>query len=167
MQSRMKQPVMIFPEAMQAMLTISQIGEKSGLDPKLCEIVHLRASQINGCSVCVDMHARNLKRHGETEERAFTVAAWRDAPYFTDAERAALELTEAVTRLADRPDPVPDTTWNEAARHFSERQLAALLLQISAINVWNRLNVATRQVAGEWIKSQHAKELVEAGAGAR
>lgn len=167
MQARMKHPVMIFPEAMQAMLVLGKVGEQAGLDPKLREIVHLRASQINGCSVCVDMHARNLTKSGETTERAFAVAAWRDAPYFTDAERAALELTEAVTRLADRPDPVPDAIWNEASRHFSERQLAGLLIQIAAINVWNRLNGATRQVAGEYVKSQAAEEMVETGAGSR
>ena len=88
-----------------------------------------------------------MKREGETDARCFTVAAWRDAPYFTDAERAALALAEAVTRLSDRPDPVPDEVWNEAARHYDERALAALLVAVATINVWNRLNVATKQVA--------------------
>lgn len=90
-----------------------------------------------------------MKKTGETDERLFAVAAWRDAPYFSDAERAALALTEAVTRLSDRADPVPDEIWNEAARHYDEQALGALLLAIALINVWNRLNVATRQVAGE------------------
>ena len=90
------------------------------------DLVHLRASQINGCSVCVDMHAPRMRKAGETDERLFAVAAWRDAPYFTDAERAALALTEAVTRLADRADPVPDDVWAEAARHYDERARAAL-----------------------------------------
>ena len=112
------------------------------------KLVHLRASQINGCGVCVDMHARELKQAGETDERLFAVAAWRETPYFSDAERAALALTEAVTRLSDRPDPVPDEIWDEASRHYDEPALAALVLQIALINVWNRLNVATRQVAG-------------------
>jgi AhpD family alkylhydroperoxidase len=112
------------------------------------KLVHLRASQINGCSVCVAMHARELKDAGEADERIFSVAAWRDTPYFTDAERAALDLTEAVTRLADRPDPVPDAVWNEAARLYDEPALAALILSIAQINVWNRLNAAVRQVAG-------------------
>jgi alkylhydroperoxidase family enzyme len=85
---------------------------------------------------------------GETDERLFTVAAWREAPYFDDAERAALALTEAVTRLSDRADPVPDEIWKEAARHFDERALAVLTLAIASVNVWSRLNVATRQVAG-------------------
>jgi AhpD family alkylhydroperoxidase len=116
----------------------------------IVKMVHLRASQINGCSVCVDMHARELKHVNESDDRIFAVAAWRDAPYFTDAERAALALTEAVTRLSDRENPVPDDVYAEAAKHFDEKAMAALLLQISLINVWNRLNVAVRQVAGRW-----------------
>jgi AhpD family alkylhydroperoxidase len=147
MQARMKNPAMIVPEAMQALQALGASAEK-GLPAKTRELVHLRASQINGCGMCLDMHAKMLKKDGETDERLFTVAAWRDAPYFTDAERAALALTEAVTRLADRPDPVPDDIWKEAARHYDEPALAALLLSIASINVWNRLNVATRQVAG-------------------
>jgi alkylhydroperoxidase family enzyme len=93
---------------------------------------------------------RELKKAGETDERLFAVAVWRDAPYFTDAERAALALTEAATRLSDRADPVPDEIWAEAARHYDEPALASLVLSIALINVWNRLNVTTRQVAGEW-----------------
>ncbi len=112
--------------------------------------MHLRASQINGCAYCVEMHARELKQAGATDERIFAVAAWRDAPYFTAAERAALALAEAVTRLSDRPDPVPDEIWDEAARHFDEQALAALLIEIASINTWNRLNVPTRQVAGSF-----------------
>lgn len=119
---------------------------------------------IKGCSVCIDMHARMLQHENETNERLFTVAAWRDAPYFTDAERAALALAESVTRLSDRPDPVPDEIWDEAARHYDERQLAALLLAISLINVWNRLNVSTRQVAGEWFKSKEGEEWLKSKA---
>lgn len=167
MQSRMKHPAMIVPGAMEALQAVSKAVEKSGLPQSVREMVHLRASQINGCSVCVDMHWRGLKRNGETDERAFAVAAWRDAPYFTDAERAALALTEAVTRLSDREDPVPDAVWDEAARHYNEQQLSALVLGIAIINVWNRLNVATRQVAGEWLKSAQARELVEQALAAR
>jgi AhpD family alkylhydroperoxidase len=147
MQARMANAAMVLPEAMQALLALGKAAEKGGLPAKTIALVQLRASQINGCSVCVDMHARGMKQAGETDERLFTVAAWRDAPYFTDAERAVLALTEAVTRLSDRPDPVPDEVWNEAARHYDERGLAALLVAIGTINVWNRLNVATRQVA--------------------
>jgi alkylhydroperoxidase family enzyme len=97
--------------------------------------------------VCVDMHPRMLKKAGETDERLFALAAWREAPYFSDAERAALALTEAATRLSDRADPVPDEIWDEAARHYDEKALAALVIEIALINVWNRFNVTTRQVA--------------------
>jgi AhpD family alkylhydroperoxidase len=147
MQARMSNIVAIVPEAMQALLALGKCTQNRGLPSKTIGLVQLRASQINGCSVCVDMHPRYMKEAGETDERLFTVAAWRDAPYFTDAERAALALTEAVTRLSDGPDPVPDAIWEEAARHYDERALAALILAIATINVWNRLNVATRQVA--------------------
>jgi AhpD family alkylhydroperoxidase len=164
MQARMKHPAMLVPGAMEALQALGKCADESGVPARTIGLVHLRASQINGCSVCVDMHARLSKRTGETEERLFAVSAWRDAPYFTDAERAALALTEAVTRLADKPDPVPDDIWNEAARHYDEPALAGLLLAISAINVWNRLNAATRQVAGEWMKSAEARAWVERGA---
>jgi AhpD family alkylhydroperoxidase len=149
----MGNPALILPDAMQALQALNAATEKSGVPARTLGLVHLRASQINGCGVCVDMHPRLLKKAGETDERLFAVAGWRDAPYFTDAERAALALTEATTRLSDRPDPVPDEVWDEAARHYDEKALAALLLSISAVNVWNRLNVATRQVAGAWMKS--------------
>ena len=150
MQARMKNIAMIVPDAMRALYALKASAEKGGVPSRTLDLVELRASQINGCSVCVDMHARHLKKEGETDERLFTVAAWRDAPYFSDAERAALALTEAVTRLSDRPDPVPDEVWEEAARHYDEPALAALVITIANINVWNRLNVATRQVAGAW-----------------
>jgi len=147
MEARMKHAVMIIPDAMQALQALAKAAEKGGMPSKTIGLVQLRASQINGCSVCADMHSRYMKEAGETDARLHTIAAWRDAPYFTDPERAALALTEAVTRLSDRPDPVPDDIWNEAVRHYDERALAALLLAIATINVWNRLNVATRQVA--------------------
>jgi AhpD family alkylhydroperoxidase len=162
----MSNPAMVVPGAMQALQALSVCVEKSGLPRKTIELVHLRASQINGCSVCVDMHARLLKHGGETDERLFAVAAWREAPYFTDAERAALALAECVTRLSDQADPVPDAIWNEAARHFDEQQLGALILAISTVNVWNRLNAATKQVAGEWMKSAAAREWMESKAAA-
>ena len=150
MQARMSNPAMIIPEAMQALHALGKATEHRGVPKKTIDLVHLRASQINGCSVCVDMHARDLKRAGESDERLFAVAAWRDAPYFTDAERAALALTEAVTRLSDRPDPVPDEIWDAAARHYDQRGLAALILMIATTNLFNRLNVSTRQQAGAW-----------------
>ena len=156
MQTRMTQPVLIFPDAMKALYALDGAAQKGGVPKETIMLVQLRASQINGCSVCVDMHAREMKRAGESDERLFAVAAWRDAPYFTDAERAALALTEAVTRVSDREDPVPDEVWDEAARYYDEPALAGLLLSIALINVWNRLNVATKQIAGEWLKSQAA-----------
>lgn len=148
MQARMTNPAMIVPDAMQALQALGASVAKGGVPPRTLELVHLRASQINGCSVCVDMHPRIARKAGETDERLFALAAWRDTPYFTDAERAALALTEAVTRLSDRADPVPDEIWNEAARHYAEPALAALIIAIANINVWNRLNAATRQVVG-------------------
>jgi len=161
MQSRIKNPAMHLPDAMQAAMALSSAVEKSGLSATIRGLVHLRASQINGCSVCVDIGWRKLKGEGETDERLFAVSAWRDAPYFTDAERAALALAEAATRIADRSDPVPDEVWIEAASHFDERELAALTMTIALTNLWNRLNITTRQVAGEWIKSNAAKEWME------
>lgn len=151
MEARMNNIVSIVPDAMQALYALKAASEQGGVPAATLGLVELRASQINGCGVCVDWHHRLLKEAGETDERLFAVAAWRDTPYFTDAERAALALTEAVTRLSDREEPVPDKVWNEAARHYDEQALASLVIAIANINVWNRLNVATRQVAGAWI----------------
>ena len=137
------------PEALQAMLALGKEAMRNRDVPRTTHmLVHLRASQINGCSFCVEMHSRELREAGDSQERIATVAAWRESPYFSDAERAALALAEAATRLADRPDPVPDRVWNEAARHYDEEALASLVLTIAAINAWNRLNVTTRQPAG-------------------
>jgi len=140
---------------MQALVALGTSTNQAGVPPRTTDLVHLRASQINGCSVCVDLHARDARQAGETDERLFAVAAWRDAPYFSDAERAALALTEAATRLNDREDPVPDEIWDEAARHYDEPALAALIIQIVLINAWNRLNVTTRQVAGSVSAGRH------------
>ena len=161
MQARMSNPAMVVPEAMKALHALWASVENGGVPKSTLGLVELRASQINGCSVCVDMHARQVRHAGETDERLFTVAAWRDAPYFTDAERAALALTEVITRIGDRADPVPDDVWNNAVMHYDEQALAALILAIATINVWNRLNVSTRQVAGEWAKSAEARKWVE------
>jgi AhpD family alkylhydroperoxidase len=150
MQAQMKNPAMIIPEAMPAIQALAASFHNKGVPEKTLALVHLRASQINGCSSCVQAGAAGARKAGESEDRLATVAAWRDAPYFTDNERAALALTEAVTRLADRPDPVPDEIWDEAARHYDEEELAALLLSIATTNVFNRLNVPTKQIAGAW-----------------
>ena len=151
MQPRIDNPVMTLPGAMKALQGLAAAVKQAGVPETTLYLIELRASQINGCSVCVDMHSREMKAAGEPDERIFMVAAWREAPYFTDAERAALALTEAVTRLADRPDAVSDEIWEDAARHYDEQALAGLVLAIASINVWNRLNAATRQITGEWV----------------
>jgi AhpD family alkylhydroperoxidase len=150
LKARMNNPAMVIPEAMQALLALGESTKKGGVSPRTLELITLRASHINGCSVCVDMHSRNLKKAGETEDRIFGVAAWRDNPSFSDEERAALALAEALTRISDRPDPVPDEIWDEAAQHYDEKALASIVLAIANINVWNRLNVAVRQPVGVW-----------------
>jgi len=144
----MRNPAVILPGAMQPIQALLKATRQGGVSEEVLELVHLRASQINGCSFCVDAGARSARKAGVTDERIFAVAAWREAPYFTDAERAALALTEAVTRLADRADAVPDEIWEEAARHYDEQGLAALILMIATTNLFNRLNATTRQVAG-------------------
>src|SRR5215470_16869068 len=160
MQARMQNLTALLSDAIPHMQALVKSTENSGVPAQTLALAHLRASQINGCGVCVDMAFR-FKKPDESAERLFAVSAWRDTPYFTDAERAALALTECVTRLSDRPDPVPDEVWNEAKRHFNDPQLAALVLHIAITNVWNRFNVATRQVAGEWAKSADAKKWVD------
>lgn len=148
MQARMTNPVMVLPDAMKALLALSRAAQSGTVPETTHKLIHLRVSQINGCSMCVDMHARELKQAGEKDERIWGVGAWRESPYFSDAERAALALAECVTRLADQPDAVPDPVWDDAADHYDEKELSSLLLSIAAINVWNRLNAATRQPAG-------------------
>jgi AhpD family alkylhydroperoxidase len=151
LQARMTNPAFAVPGAMDALQALGKAIAGCGLSETTRELVHIRASQINGCGVCLVQHPRIAKRHGESDERIWAIAGWRDAPYFDGAERAALALAESVTRLADRGDAVPDEVWNEAASHYDERQLGALVLTIAGVNLWNRLNTATRQVAGlEW-----------------
>jgi AhpD family alkylhydroperoxidase len=141
---------MTLPGAMDAMVALGKAVEAGGVPRSTIELCNLRASQINGCAVCLDMHSRALKKLGEKDEKICCVAAWREAPYYSDAERAALALTEAETRIADRGDPVSDEVWREAARHYDEKGLSALVLSIAAINLWNRLNATIRQPSGEW-----------------
>jgi AhpD family alkylhydroperoxidase len=148
MQPRMKNPALVLPDALQALLAVDKTTDVAGLPYVTRKLVHLRASQINSCSVCVDMHARELKTAGEKDERLWAVAAWRETPWFNDAERAALALTEALTRISDRADPVSDEVWQDVVRHYDESACAALILSIAEINLWNRLNVSVRQMAG-------------------
>jgi AhpD family alkylhydroperoxidase len=154
MQPRMKNPALVAPDVFQALQDLAkaalEAATAAGLPRSTLELVNLRASQINGCSVCLDMHSRGLKKMGESDERLHTVAGWRDAPYFTEPERAALALAEAGTRLADHPDAVNDDVYDQAAKYFDEPALAALVVNIALINAWNRLNIITGQVAGEW-----------------
>jgi AhpD family alkylhydroperoxidase len=148
MTARMTNPAFAVDGAMDALNAMAKAISRARV-PMSRELVHLRASQINGCSVCVDMHAKAARRSGESEERVYAVAAWRETPYFSDAERAALALTETLTRVADRAEQVPDAIWDAAAEHFDEPQLGALVLDIATVNLWNRLNIATQQVVGE------------------
>ncbi len=148
MEARIPNPALSTPDALKGLVMFGKSVENSGIPETTGYLILTRASQINGCSVCLEMHAKEMRKAGESDERMFTVAGWRDAPYFTDAERAALALTEALTRIADQADPVNDEIWAEAARHYDEKQLSALVIIIASINTWNRLNVATRQVAG-------------------
>ncbi|MER7001506.1 carboxymuconolactone decarboxylase family protein [Dactylosporangium sp. NPDC000555] len=147
MQARMTNPAVLLPDATKAINLLYKAAHSAGVPAATLELVHLRASQINGCSPCVDSGARSAKKNGESDERLFAVAAWRDTPYFTDAERAALALAEAATRLADRADAVPDDIWDDAVEHFGERELAAIVLWIATTNLFNRLNAPTRQPA--------------------
>lgn len=162
MQERMKNPAMVVPGAMQALQELGAAARNAGVPASTLYLIETRASQINGCSVCLDMHTRELRAEGETDERVSMVGAWREAPYFNDAERAALALTEAATRLADRSDPVPDDVWEQAASHYDEPQLAGLVLAIASINAWNRINATTRQITGEWV-SQFISQPEAAG----
>ena len=159
-QARIQNPALTVPGALDAAQQLGLSAKHAGIPEATLAMVTLRASQINGCSVCVDIHTRELEHIGESSERIHLVAAWRDAPYFSDAERAALALPEAATRLADRPDPVPDEVWDGAARHYTEPQLAALVVAIAAINAFNRVNAATRQITGDYVA-----RIVEAAAG--
>lgn len=148
MQPRIMNPVMAVPDALQALLALSRSAESGGIPSQMRDLVVLRSSQINGCGYCVALHTSDLRKAGETDERIAGVAAWRETTYFSDAERAALALAEAETRLSDRADPVPDAVWDEAARHFDEPALHALVISIATVNTWNRLLVTTRQLAG-------------------
>ena len=149
MQARMKNPASILPGDMQAIQVLIAATGKGDVPQSTLDLVHMRASQINGCAPCVDSGARQAKAAGESDERLIAVTVWREAPYFTEPERAALALAETITRLGDRPDPVPDEIWNEAVRHYDDRALAALVLWIATTNLFNRLNVTTRQAVGQ------------------
>lgn len=134
------------PEAYQAMIGLGKHFNRFDLPKSLVFLVQLRASQINGCAFCVDKHSAELKSLGESDPRLYGVAVWQETPFFTEQERAALALTESITRLSEGGDRVPDEVWDKAAKHFTEQQLAQLVIVIASINAWNRLAVPTRKV---------------------
>jgi AhpD family alkylhydroperoxidase len=142
------------PEAYRAILGMEMFVRKSGLEPSLLELVKMRASQINGCAYCLDMHSKDARAAGETEQRLYTLNAWRETPFFTDRERAALEWTEAVTLVSE--DHVPDAVYDEVRQHFSEEELVKLTMAVVTINTWNRVAIAFRAVPGEYQPARHA-----------
>lgn len=148
MQQRMKNPAQILPQIVTGSKHLYPALGDSGVPWLTLHLVHLRVSQINGCSFCVDLGAQHAKQAGEDDQRLIAVAAWREMPCFTEAERAALALAECVTRLADREDPVPDAIWENATAHYDEKAMAGLLLYIALSNFYNRLNVPIRLTAG-------------------
>jgi AhpD family alkylhydroperoxidase len=153
--SRMRNPAAIVPEAMAPLQALGQLlGQMEGPPARALALATLRASQLNGCALCIDGSCTMLRGAGESEDRLLAVSAWRESTRFTAPERAALALAEAMTRLSDRSDPVPDAVWDEAARHFPERELALLVLGIATQNLYNRINVTTRQVAADWAESR-------------
>ncbi len=143
----------VAPEGYKAMAGLEQYARRSGLESSLLELVKTRASQINGCAFCLDMHTKDARAAGETEQRLYALSAWHEAPFFSDRERAALAWTEAVTRVADTH--VPDEVYELARKHFSERELVDLTLAIVAINGWNRLAIAFRTVPGSYQPVKH------------
>ncbi|TDO33252.1 AhpD family alkylhydroperoxidase [Kribbella sp. VKM Ac-2527] len=147
MTARMKNPAMVLPDAMTGIQNLYKAVHKGGVPQTTLELVHLRASQINGCGPCVSSGTKAAQRAGETTERLFQVVAWRESGLFTDAERAALALTEAATRLADNPETVTQQLWDDAADHFDEQQLSAIILMISLTNLFNRINTTIREPA--------------------
>jgi AhpD family alkylhydroperoxidase len=143
------------PGIMQAMLGLERQVRQAGLDHKLIDLVRMRASQINGCAYCLDMHSKDARAKGETEQRLYGLDAWRETPYYSDRERAALEWTEALTLVAETR--VPDDVYERVGAQFSEDELAHLSLAIVAINGWNRLNVAARTVPGGYVAGSLTK----------
>lgn len=148
MQPRMSNPAKVLPDTMQAVQSLYKAMHQGGLPQQTLELVHLRVSQINGCSACVVAGVASARKAGESEERLHAVAAWRETAVFTRAERAALAYAEAATRIADRADPVPDPVWDEAAGHFDEKAMAALVLMVATTNFFNRINIPIREQAG-------------------
>ena len=153
---RLKNAPALLSDAMPLIMQLGEVARRSGPDPARL-LVLVRVSQINGCSYCLDLHSKEARRAGVSQERLDLIAGWRDAACFTGAERAALALAECATRMSDRPDAVPDDVWNEAKRHFDEQALAALVFNIAVINLFNRFNVTLRAGPGAWTVEQPRK----------
>lgn len=149
----------VAPGAYHALLGLEKYLHESGLEERLLHLIKLRASQINGCAFCLDMHWKDLRALGESEQRMYSLDAWRESPYYTDRERAALAWTEAVTRVADTH--VPDEVYEDVRRQFSEKELADLTVAVATINAWNRLSIASRTTPGTY---QVAKRESKSGA---
>ena len=148
--ARTKNPALLVDGGLKALSGLGQLTRGHGVPDRTLELVHLRTSQINGCAWCVDFGVRAMQKAGESADRLAAVAAFRESPLFSEAEAAALELAESVTRIADQTDRVPDTVWAHAAEHYDEQALGVLVLHVSMTNLFNRINVATRQVAGQF-----------------
>ena len=138
----------VSPQAVQAILGLEAHLSRTSIDPSLRNLLKMRASQLNGCAYCIDMHSKGLRADGESEQRLYLLDAWREAPFYTERERAALGWIEALTRVAD--DHVPDEVYEDARRHFSERELVDLAMVAVAINGWNRLCIAFRSQPGAY-----------------
>jgi AhpD family alkylhydroperoxidase len=149
----------ISPKAMQAVLGMQNYVNASGLEPSLLELVKMRASQINGCAYCLDMHSKDARAAGETEQRLYLLNAWREAPFYSDRERAALEWTESLTLVSDTH--VPDEVYEKARQHFSEQELVDLAIAVAAINTWNRLSIAFRAEPGTYQPHQRPAQTAQ------
>jgi len=153
----MKQRMNFYEKGFKAIRPLFNLGaylSKSPLEQSLLDLVNFRVSQINGCAYCLDMHSKDLRAHGETEQRLYMMDAWRESPVYTDRERAALAWAEAVTRLEKQN--VPDDVYEEALTQFSEEELVDLTMAVNGINSWNRLNISFRTHAGDYVPGQHA-----------
>ncbi|GAA1869559.1 carboxymuconolactone decarboxylase family protein [Myceligenerans crystallogenes] len=150
MEARLKKIHNYLPTSLETLQAAAALPQGHGVPGSTLELVHLRVSQINGCGWCLEYGLGHAKESGLTDKQLVTLAGWRESPHFSDAERAAIALAEEATRIADNPRAVPDDVWDEAARHYDEEALAAIVLHVAMVNLWNRLNVTTRQVAGTW-----------------
>lgn len=146
----------VLPEGMRAVNALDRYSANSGLEPSLLELIKLRASQINGCAYCVDMHSKDARTRGETEQRLYSLSVWRETPYYTDRERAALAFTEAITLIADRR--VPDVVYEQARQRFSDQELVKLMIGIVIINTWNRFAITFGDGPGSYLPDHFVTE---------